>query len=1055
MKYRFKKLVPGLLALSMVFSSVVTPVASMPVYASETVGETEGSQDDDLLVLGESSKETQSLSCTESSNSNEELSDSGMNTTVEDTAENSDSVQQSGLDTEAQSNDDSMQSEQETDPVQTIDTSIQEEDTAAAGESEVESIVDESSESFLGANELKIARFTVNINGQPYTVNDGSTLGDAITEAVGTTLSNVTSIEFLSGVVTWDDLKYISTKATSLTALTTLKLNIGNGLKFTVNDQETTVFPASMFNFTSSTYLRSLTTVELGGFTELGDNSLKLKSLTNISIPNVTKIGANAFYGTSKLAAVDLSNVTSIGDKAFYQSGLQSVTISGNPQMGVSVFAQCKSLTSVNMPNVTAIADRTFEDCTKLVNVNIPNMKTVGMFGFSGCTAANITPAQIQGLTSIGSSAFEDCKGIKGELDLSGMSGVSMNTFSGCTGITKVNLTGWTSVPNRIFEDCTGIIEVIMPDVTTIGEYAFSDCKNIKSLSLPKGQDLSRYAFQNCSGLTEINLPVMTSIGPNAFERCTSLTEINLPEVKTIESSAFTNCTKLQKISLPKVENIGNSAFNSISTKLHVTLNSTMPPQMGSSVFGKAAAGSTLTVPEGSLENYLSNIVLGNIYTSNSQILWNKLQVIDPQYVYVTYKDPTTSSTTWTRYQVLKKDQAIGDTAFAMTKNGYQLSGIFEDTSFATELTKDYIPGMDTTLYQKWSVIKVSIADRDGQVIDTFDLSTTSYNQLKDQYPELPEGAIQWNTKQDGSGDTILADTKIYHDITLYPIYDDIINVSIKVNGGPVIGSANLGIAVSKAGSDPVTSLEIVSGKLTTNDYKWMSSGVMDTLETLIIAEGVESENKTVPAGTAHSAPNLHYLEIHGVETMEYAAIMASNLETVILPDVKVLGANCLGGTNSSAVLLKKLEIPNIEELGSMLFKGQTELSGQELTLPNLKKIGDNCFKECGPVRIVTNQVPEVSEISAMDKGSVIAVPAAVYDAYVKEHGSDEVVSGVKLERLAPVGVVTANINGNSYAGDSLEAIIKDNGIAESSVQTVEFVSGKSQRMIWNLSIIN
>lgn len=119
------------------------------------------------------------------------------------------------------------------------------------------------------------------------------------------------------------------------------------------------------------------------------------------------------------------------------------------------------------------------------------------------------------------------------------------------------------------------------------------------------------------------------------------------------------------------------------------------------------------------------------------------------------------------------------------------------------------------------------VADKDGNIVNTFELSTKSYNQLKDQYPALPEGALQWNTERDGSGKTILANTKIFEDITLYPIYKDITNVTVKVNDGAALGGANLALAIGKAGADSVTKLEVVSGKMTKADYLWMNKGIM------------------------------------------------------------------------------------------------------------------------------------------------------------------------------------------------------------------------------------
>ena len=79
--------------------------------------------------------------------------------------------------------------------------------------------------------------------------------------------------------------------------------------------------------------------------------------------------------------------------------------------------------------------------------------------------------------------------------------------------------------------------------------------------------------------------------------------------------------------------------------------------------------------------------------------------------------------------QLLAKGQSIGEKPFAETKNGYKLDGIYSDNSFNTAVDASYVPSGDTALYYKWGTITVSVADKDGNIVNTFELSTKSYNQ--------------------------------------------------------------------------------------------------------------------------------------------------------------------------------------------------------------------------------------------------------------------------------------------------------------------------------------
>ena len=104
------------------------------------------------------------------------------------------------------------------------------------------------------------------------------------------------------------------------------------------------------------------------------------------------------------------------------------------------------------------------------------------------------------------------------------------------------------------------------------------DMSNTLVNTLPFG------TFYSCRSLTSITLPdSLTSIGDYAFASCTSLTSINLPDSLTsIGGAAFYYCTSLSLVtSLP-----------------------TIPPSLGSDVFGNTHANLIIKVPAQSVNAY-------------------------------------------------------------------------------------------------------------------------------------------------------------------------------------------------------------------------------------------------------------------------------------------------------------------------------------------------------------------------------------------------------------------------------------------------------------------
>ncbi|HIY62201.1 MAG TPA: leucine-rich repeat protein [Candidatus Mediterraneibacter stercoripullorum] len=161
--------------------------------------------------------------------------------------------------------------------------------------------------------EEAVVNVTAEINGQSV---GGETLEEAIT-ASGIDAGDVTSIKFVSGNVTKEDLTYIKEECEDLEALT---LNLTDGLTY---ENGSTVLPDDAFEG-----IRYLENVELGGFTEIGESAFQNSGIVSISIPDVTVINSQAFQRCTALESVDMPKVETIGSKAFYWTdSLEEVTL--------------------------------------------------------------------------------------------------------------------------------------------------------------------------------------------------------------------------------------------------------------------------------------------------------------------------------------------------------------------------------------------------------------------------------------------------------------------------------------------------------------------------------------------------------------------------------------------------------------------------------------------------------------------------------------------------------------------------------------------------------
>ena len=142
------------------------------------------------------------------------------------------------------------------------------------------------------------------------------------------------------------------------------------------------------------------------------------------------------------------------------------------------------------------------------------------------------------------------------------MSSSAFNSaFSGCTGLTSVDLSSLTTVSGSkafyyAFYICPSLTSVDLSSLTTVSsgnafESAFSRCTSLTSVDLSSlttvsGSRAFNYAFYMCTSLTSVDLSSLTTLtGPYAlvyaFQGCTGLISVSFPALTTSSFGTATN----------------------------------------------------------------------------------------------------------------------------------------------------------------------------------------------------------------------------------------------------------------------------------------------------------------------------------------------------------------------------------------------------------------------------------------------------------------------------------------------------------------------------------
>ena len=254
-----------------------------------------------------------------------------------------------------------------------------------------------------------------------------------------------------------------------------------------------------------------------------------------------------------------------ICDRAFYNNNYSSIHIPNSVTIiGNDTFGRCQDLTSITLPqNLKTINGNPFADWNGELIVKSENFIYEDGVLFNkykrkliAYCSKNKDYEIPNSVTSIGDSAFSDCKNLTSIHIPDSVTSIGDSAFYGCENLTSIHIPDCvTSIGYCTFYDCVNLTSIHIPDsVTSIGDSAFTGCENLTSIHIPDSvTSIENSAFAGCESLTSIHIPdSVTSIGNSAFVCCYNLTSIHIPDsVTSIGDSAFGFCVNLTSITLP------------------------------------------------------------------------------------------------------------------------------------------------------------------------------------------------------------------------------------------------------------------------------------------------------------------------------------------------------------------------------------------------------------------------------------------------------------------------------------------------------------------------
>ena len=264
---------------------------------------------------------------------------------------------------------------------------------------------------------------------------------------------------------------------------------------------------------------------------------------------------------------------------------------------------------------VTSIGESAFENCRSLTSVTIPNSVTsIGWSAFFYCKS--LTSVTIpNSVTSIGGCAFDECWSLTSVTIPDSVTSIGDSAFASCTSLTSVTIPdSVTSIGGGAFAWCTSLTGIwvtegnshyssdasgvlFSKDKTTLVQYPGA----FAAYAIPDSvTSIGAGAFGGCTSLTSVTIPdSVTSIGQHAFNGCRSLTSVTIPDgVTSIGAYAFSECSSLTSVTIPdSVTSIGGIAFGNCKSLTSVTIPDSVT-SIGGGAFQGCISLTSVTIPD-------------------------------------------------------------------------------------------------------------------------------------------------------------------------------------------------------------------------------------------------------------------------------------------------------------------------------------------------------------------------------------------------------------------------------------------------------------------------
>lgn len=773
---------------------------------------------------------------------------------------------------------------------------------------------------------------------------------------------------------------------------------------------------------------------------------------------NVKQIGVGAFAQCAQLAEILIYPGTEyIGDYAFYYcKKLSTVTFGGaDPKIGAYVFSGCTSLLNVTLPySMTEIADGMFKD-TGIISLTIPDsVKRIGKHAFDGCTAFNM-PTLPTNLESIDSYAFNSCfasSGNKQSLILSstGIKHIGAYAFSGCTGISLVDLPGTlcdlgagafsgcsglvtfninrgsviTQLPDAVLENCESLVNVTLPStVSSYGNYAFYNCTALEKFPVTDSlRTIGAGTFGQCTSLKAAVIPdTVTEIGEDAFRAAANLESVTLPSALTdISSRAFYGCKKLTDINIPStVKSIGSDAFYSCEALASLELPDGLV-KIADGAFDECKSLSLTVLPEALTSlGYINENNLFSGYESTD----NHYRALGTSFSYTEYEGGQYAGTAENPYMIfvsLKDMSATEITLHADTR--IIASGAFY---YATKLSSvtlpsglttvgDYAFGKCTSLTEITLLSTVSVI-MNGAFYGCKNLTDVT---LLSALTDLPEYAFYECEKLEN---VEIAGT--LRSVGNSAFYNCAALVSLKVDeqtsgladafygctdyeyttdGGVLyLGNAeNPYLVLVEAADKTLTSYTVKSGT------KFIHSSAFYNCAALVSVTVPESVTQIGSGAFAYCSALASVTLPSGITKIAMGTFAGcTSLASVSAPGVTSIEDGSIYYANSGAFAgctsLRSVVTGRLEKIGIYAFYGSTALASLELS-DALTEIGDYAFAGC--TSLGSMRIPK----------SVLSVGGSVFDGCTSL-GTVEIEAEFEHSGFAASWLDQTNVNMTSY----------------------------------------